>query len=140
MPQRIGYCDPVCGVDAGELAESCLGSKSKAQCPPESTRGDTPFGLIVTNEILPAALHSRTFFGTSKLPRRYAGLVLPLLLSILMTLVVSAVATLRSIGLTPDFVATWLSAWGLSWLIAFPTLLLALPLVRRITDALVEKE
>jgi hypothetical protein len=96
--------------------------------------------LIVTNEILPAALHSRTFFGTSKLPRRYAGLVLPLLLSILMTLVVSAVATLRSIGLTPDFVATWLSAWGLSWLIAFPTLLLALPLVRRITDALVEKE
>ncbi|KHF76479.1 hypothetical protein PJ15_3235 [Acinetobacter sp. neg1] len=27
----------------------------------------------------------------------------------------------------------WLSAWGISWLIAFPVLLLVLPIVRKIT-------
>jgi hypothetical protein len=31
-----------------------------------------------------------------------------------------------------------MQAWGLSWLIAFPVLLLILPLVRRIVAALVE--
>lgn len=91
------------------------------------------------NMNLPTALQSRTFFGTAKLPRRFAAIVTPLLLSILMTFVVSAVATLRSIGLAPGFVAIWFSGWGLSWLIAFPTLLLALPVVRKATEALVDR-
>jgi hypothetical protein len=86
----------------------------------------------------PSRMPSRTFLGTPKLPARYAALVMPLLLSLLMTFVVSLISTLRSIGLAPDFPMIWLSAWGLSWLVAFPTLLLVLPLVRRLTAALVE--
>jgi Protein of unknown function (DUF2798). len=50
---------------------------------------------------------------------------MPLLLSILMTCVVSMISTLRTVGLAPDVGAPWLGAWALSWLIAFPTLLLA---------------
>ncbi len=52
----------------------------------------------------------------------------------------SLIATIRAIGLTEDFLARWLPAWGLSWLVAFPTLLLVLPLVRRIVNALVEPQ
>ena len=81
---------------------------------------------------------SRTFFGLRKLPARYAGLVLPLMLSILMTFIVSLISTLRSIGLAANLVHVWMGAWGLSWLVAFPTLLVVLPLVRRATRALVE--
>ena len=33
-----------------------------------------------------------------------------------------------------------MSSWALSWLVAFPTLLLVLPLVRRATSALVEQQ
>lgn len=73
-----------------------------------------------------------------KLPARYAGIVLPLVLSVLMTFVVSAIATLRSLGPTPAFIAMWPTAWALSWLVAFPTLLLVLPLVRRIVGLVVE--
>jgi Protein of unknown function (DUF2798) len=73
-----------------------------------------------------------------KLPARYAGLVMPLLLSILMTAVVSLVSSWHGLGLVPGFVGLWLSAWAWSWAVAFPTLLLALPLVRRMTAALVE--
>lgn len=73
-----------------------------------------------------------------KLPARYAAVVMPLVLSIIMTFIVSAISTLKSLGPTSDFLATWPSAWALSWLVAFPTLLAVLPLVRRIVGLLVE--
>ena len=73
-----------------------------------------------------------------KLPARYAAIVLPLILSVMMTFIISGVATWRSIGFTPDFPKTWMSAWGLSWIVAFPTLLLVLPLVRRLVGSIVE--
>jgi hypothetical protein len=72
-----------------------------------------------------------------KLPARYASVVMPLVLSLLMTFVVSAISTLKSLGATPAFVATWPIAWALSWLVAFPTLLALLPLVRRIVALVV---
>ncbi len=73
-----------------------------------------------------------------KLPARCAQWLMPLLLSVLMTCVVSMISTLRSAGLHPHLGWLWLSAWGLSWLIAFPTLLVTLPLVRRLTAWMVE--
>lgn len=73
-----------------------------------------------------------------RLPARAAGLLLPFILSILMTFVVSAVATLTNTGPGADFLGKWMHAWGLSWIIAFPTLLCALPVTRRAVKALVE--
>lgn len=73
-----------------------------------------------------------------KLPAHMAGFVMPLVLSIFMTCVVSAISTYKTLGLAPDFVVRWLPAWGLSWLVAFPTLLLVLPLVRKIVSWVVE--
>jgi hypothetical protein len=73
-----------------------------------------------------------------KLPARYAAIVTPLVLSVLMTFVVSAISTLRSLGPTPAFMATWPAAWAISWLVAFPTLLAVLPLVRMIVALAVE--
>ena len=73
-----------------------------------------------------------------KLPARYAAIVTPLVLSVLMTFIVSAISTLRSLGPTPAFVATWPIAWAISWLVAFPILLAVLPLVRRIVAFAVE--
>ncbi len=76
--------------------------------------------------------------GSRKLSARYAGLLMPLLLSVFMTFIVSAIATLRNVGVPPNFLSLWLSAWGLSWVVAFPTLLVVLPLVRRLVAAMVE--
>ncbi len=73
-----------------------------------------------------------------KLPKRYAGLVMPLILSLFMTCIVSVVSILRSQGFDMNFFHVWPSAWGISWLVAFPVLLLVLPLVRRIVSATVE--
>jgi len=73
-----------------------------------------------------------------KLPKRYAGIVMPLILSLLMTSIVSAISVMKTGGFHADFPDIWLHAWGLSWLIAFPVLLFVLPLVRRIVMALVQ--
>jgi hypothetical protein len=72
-----------------------------------------------------------------KLPAPYAAVVLPFILSIMMTFVVSLISTLISLGPTPAFLATWPSAWGLSWLVAFPTMAALLPVVRRIVALVV---
>jgi hypothetical protein len=77
-------------------------------------------------------------FHFRKLPPRYAGIVMPLVLSVLMTFVVSGIATLVNIGVTPTILTQWGRAWALSWIVAFPTLLIVLPLVRRIVGSLVE--
>jgi Protein of unknown function (DUF2798) len=74
-----------------------------------------------------------------KLPARYTAIVMPLVLSVLMTFVVSAISTFRSLGPTPAFLAAWPSAWAISWLVAFPTLLAVLPLVRKIVALAVEQ-
>jgi hypothetical protein len=74
-----------------------------------------------------------------KLPARYAAVVLPLMLSVLMSCVVSLISTLRSIGPVEGFLGIWLGAWGLSWLVAFPTLLVILPFARAATGAIVER-
>jgi hypothetical protein len=74
----------------------------------------------------------------AKLPARYAGIVMPLVLSVLMTCVISGISTAVSAGVTADLPAQWWRAWAVSWLVAFPTLIVVLPLVRRIVAALVD--
>lgn len=84
-----------------------------------------------------ASTKSTIVFGIPKLPARSGAWVMPLLLSIFMTCIVSLISTLKGIGWSPQFALKWLAAWGLSWVIAFPVLLLVLPLVRRVTMVLV---
>lgn len=73
-----------------------------------------------------------------RLPARYAGIVMPFVLSIMMSGIVSFVATVKNIGLPSDIVMIWLGAWRLSWVISFPVLLIVLPIVRKIVGLLVE--
>jgi len=81
--------------------------------------------------------NQKALYNFKKLPSRYTAIVLPFLLSIIMTFIVSMVSTLRSLGLEQFSIHVWMSAWAISWLIAFPTLLLVLPVVRKITALLV---
>lgn len=75
-----------------------------------------------------------------KLPARYFGLALPFVISIIMSCIVSGIATVHALGLdTPDLFERWMAAWGFSWVMAFPTLLVVMPAARRIVALFVEK-
>ncbi|MEH6648852.1 MAG: DUF2798 domain-containing protein [Motiliproteus sp.] len=72
-----------------------------------------------------------------KLPTRYAAIVMPFILSCFMTCIVSLISTLRSIGWAESVLNIWMSSWAISWLIAFPALLLMLPVARKLTSLVV---
>lgn len=69
---------------------------------------------------------------------RYAPVLFGFVLSALMSLIVSGIATLKNAGLADGFATLWVSAWLLSWLIAFPTVLVVAPLARRFVGLLVK--
>jgi len=72
-----------------------------------------------------------------KLPARYAAVVLPLVLTAVMTFIVSGISTFSALGPSAEFLRVWPVSWALSWAVAFPTMLVVLPLARRIVALLV---
>lgn len=65
------------------------------------------------------------------IPARYGPALFSLVLSGVMSLLVSGVATWRTLPAHQDFVAPWMGAWLSSWLIGFPAVMVAAPLARR---------
>lgn len=74
-----------------------------------------------------------------KLPPKYALLLVPLLMSGLMSGIVCAVNLLRAMGWTWEAVAAWPTTWLMAWAVAFPAVMLVMPLVKRITGWLVRQ-
>ena len=73
----------------------------------------------------------------NKLPARFEHPLFALLLSGLMSLLVSGVATLHALGRHDGFVGQWLAAWLTSWSVAFPAVLVIAPLVRKVVARMV---
>ena len=74
-----------------------------------------------------------------KIPSRYSNLLFGALLSVIMVSIVSAAVLLLNQGLTREFPVQWVKSVAAAWPIAFPTVLVVAPWVRkvvaRITDA-----
>jgi len=72
------------------------------------------------------------------IPRKFAPVLFGLVLSGLMSLLVSGIATFRATGLVPEFAGLWTGAWLTAWLFAFPVVLLAAPLARGLVERVVK--
>ncbi|MBY4893013.1 DUF2798 domain-containing protein [Rhodobacteraceae bacterium N5(2021)] len=71
------------------------------------------------------------------IPRPLEHIAFGLLLSCFMSLLISGVSTFLAAGMGPGFVGNWLSAWLSSWAIAFPSVLVVAPFVRRVLHKMV---
>ncbi|SFD41033.1 DUF2798 domain-containing protein [Pragia fontium] len=71
--------------------------------------------------------------GIPKLPARAMIFLVPFFLSFVMSGIVSFISTVKALGLTLIMVSPWISSWGLSWMIAFPTVLFVLPFARKLS-------
>ena len=69
-------------------------------------------------------------FYMSKLHPKHLAWLLPLCLSGLMSGCISALNLILSKGFIEGLFAIWLKAWILSWLMAFPLILIFMPLVK----------
>lgn len=72
-----------------------------------------------------------------RLPARYALAVTGFILSGIMTIIISGVSTFMALGFSRLALGAWPIAWISSWVIAFPTVLLVLPVVRRLVARIV---
>lgn len=70
------------------------------------------------------------------IPARYAPILFGFFLSCLMSFIISGVSTARAAGLGPEFGGLWISGWLTSWAVAFPAVLVAGPVARRIVARL----
>lgn len=77
--------------------------------------------------------YSKTFY---RLPASWAPHLMPLLLSMLMSGLVALVVTVKLYDGSQVLFFTWLNAWLSSWVIAYPCLLVVLPLVKRIVASI----
>ena len=69
-------------------------------------------------------------FFKDLIPAKFVSLLFGFL-PIIISCVVSGVATLNAAGLSDDFTALWAAAWYKSWIVAFPKILVIAPLTRR---------
>ena len=70
------------------------------------------------------------------IPARLAPVLLGLILSGLMSLIVSGIATFRALGAGEGLVVAWMESWA----VAFPTVLVVAPLARRLVVRIVSTE
>lgn len=75
--------------------------------------------------------------GFPKLPQRALIFLVPFFLSLVMSGIVSFISTVKALGFSWLLVSPWLTPWGISWAIAFPTVLFVLPFARKLSLLLV---
>lgn len=71
-----------------------------------------------------------------KIPARYAPLLFGAILSVIMVTIVSGVVIALNQGLHRDFLWIWAKSAGTTWPIAFPTVTIVAPWVRRVVGRL----
>jgi hypothetical protein len=75
-----------------------------------------------------------------RVPKRFAPFLFPLLLSGFMTFLITGISMMRVLGINVlvkdpgNFLQIWMKAYLSSWLVAYPILLLFIPIVRRVAD------
>lgn len=66
-----------------------------------------------------------------KLPPQAMHIVVPFFLSCAMSCIISLVSTLLNVGFSGFVFFEWLGAWMFSWMVAFPSVLILLPIMRK---------
>lgn len=72
-----------------------------------------------------------------KLPPKYALVVMPFFMSGMMSGIICMVNLLRAMGWSVQALHAWPTTWLLAWAVAFPTVMLVMPLVKNLTTGLV---
>lgn len=64
--------------------------------------------------------------------KKYEFYIFSFLVTLFMSFVISGVLVFVNLGFINDFLLIWLSSWGKAWLVAFPSVLLIIPFVRKL--------
>lgn len=68
--------------------------------------------------------------------KKYYNIVFAFLMASCMAFIMSGVMTLVNLGFGPLFIHFWMKAFGVGFSVAFPSVLIIAPIVRRVTNKL----
>ena len=68
---------------------------------------------------------------------RFEPIIFPLFVQIMMSFIISGVSTHSVVSFSEGFIASWMSAWGKSWIVSYPILLIVFPMARKIVSVCV---
>ena len=72
-------------------------------------------------------------------PKRYEMILFAFLMSLFMAGFMSFIVTLINMGFVDGILYFWLEAYWKAFLVAFPTIIIVVPQVRKITSKFIEK-
>ncbi|AFL69088.1 DUF2798 domain-containing protein [Sulfurospirillum barnesii] len=72
------------------------------------------------------------------IPKKYEFVLFAFLMSLFMTTLMSCVITLINVGWVENFFTLWFRAFWRTYFIAFPTILVVVPMVRKLVHKLVK--
>lgn len=72
--------------------------------------------------------------------RKYQHIVFAFFMALLMSCLMSLVISLFNVGLVDNIVHMWLKAWGFAFAVAFPTVILISPMVRKLVALTVRQD
>lgn len=75
---------------------------------------------------------------TMRIPEKYSNLLFGALLSTIMVTIISGAVIVVNHGLTPELPKLWLKGFATAWPIAFPSVLVIAPRVRRVVERMTE--
>jgi fructose-specific phosphotransferase system IIC component len=73
-----------------------------------------------------------------KINPKYSNLLFAFIMSVVMALIMSGILTAIFTGFLGDYFGRWLRAFSYAWPIAFPSILLISPVVRRLVTKLTQ--
>lgn len=114
-----------------------------SRTPHSSARGDIArqgFHIVGQQDITWTGRCPAIIRIESSMHPRYGPVLFGFLLSGLMSLIVSGIATVRVTGLADGVFGLWMTSWLSAWVVAFPTVLIVAPLVRRIVAKVVRQD
>jgi len=74
----------------------------------------------------------------SVIDKKYQQLVFAFFMALLMSCIMSFVISTFNIGFVNNILSIWLKAWGFAFVVAFPAILLVIPVVRKMMGLVIK--
>lgn len=74
------------------------------------------------------------------IPEKFTPLVFSFFMALLMSCFMSLVITVFNVGFIDGLVYVWLKAWCFAFFVAFPTVVVVSPVVRKLVALVIKKE
>jgi hypothetical protein len=71
------------------------------------------------------------------IPKKHTAYVFSFFMALLMSCTMSLVISIFNVGLIEGIVSIWLKAWSFSFIVAFPTVIVVSPIVRKLVNLVI---